>query len=215
MKFDLFQRPSHLRAGVRYERTKIDSSALVPVPIGTQWVAANEFNLKLWRRQRLHDAQGQISRVAAGDRFRRGADPQRQAARILQPHDHARRLREHAGRPDARLLCSASAAAPAARATRRYCRTSRRTSICRLNGITAGRAICRSAISTRTCRTSFRSTRVDQTAFDLHTPVGGPRYLRRLRRSGRARPRTQIRDYIAANYPEHGRSFAGSHRANP
>ena len=32
MAFDLFHRPSHLRAGLRYERTKINSSALVPVP---------------------------------------------------------------------------------------------------------------------------------------------------------------------------------------
>ncbi len=45
MVFDLFQRPSHLRAGIRYERTKINSAALVPVPIGTQWAAANEFNI--------------------------------------------------------------------------------------------------------------------------------------------------------------------------
>ncbi len=40
--FYLFSNPAHLRLGLRYERTKIDSSALVPVPTGTSWVAQNE-----------------------------------------------------------------------------------------------------------------------------------------------------------------------------
>ncbi len=44
-EFDLFSRPAHLIAGVRYETTTVDSSALVPIPTGTRWVADNEFNL--------------------------------------------------------------------------------------------------------------------------------------------------------------------------
>ena len=44
-KFDLFGRPAHLDGGLRYERTTVNSSALVPVPSGTKWVAANEFDL--------------------------------------------------------------------------------------------------------------------------------------------------------------------------
>jgi TonB-dependent receptor len=45
LKFDLFSRPAHIIAGVRYDRTKVDSAALVPVPIGTRWVSANEFSI--------------------------------------------------------------------------------------------------------------------------------------------------------------------------
>lgn len=44
-KFNLFGRPAHVFAGVRYENTTIDSSALVPVPNGTRWVSANEFDV--------------------------------------------------------------------------------------------------------------------------------------------------------------------------
>jgi len=44
-KFDLFSRPTHLIAGVRYDQTNVDSSALVPVPTGTRWVSANEFSV--------------------------------------------------------------------------------------------------------------------------------------------------------------------------
>jgi TonB-dependent receptor len=45
------------------------------------------------------------------------------------------------------------------------------------------------------------STRVDQTAFDLRTPVGGPRYLAALAAIGSNATADQIRQYIAANYP--------------
>jgi TonB-dependent receptor len=41
--FELFGNPGHLVAGLRYETTVIDSEALVPVPVGTSWDAANEF----------------------------------------------------------------------------------------------------------------------------------------------------------------------------
>lgn len=42
-EFDLFAGPAHLTAGVRYEHTTIDASAIVPIPNGTAWSAANEF----------------------------------------------------------------------------------------------------------------------------------------------------------------------------
>ncbi|MFC3785166.1 TonB-dependent receptor [Sphingopyxis italica] len=42
-KFDLFGNPAHLVAGVRYEHTSVDASAIVPIPNGTAWSAANEF----------------------------------------------------------------------------------------------------------------------------------------------------------------------------
>ena len=44
-KFDLFSRPGHLIAGVRYERTKVTASALVPTPTGARQNSANEFNI--------------------------------------------------------------------------------------------------------------------------------------------------------------------------
>lgn len=44
-RFDAFQRPAHIIAGVRYETTTVNSSALVPVPTGTRWVSGNEITL--------------------------------------------------------------------------------------------------------------------------------------------------------------------------
>ncbi len=44
-KFDAFGNPAHFVAGLRYETTDISSAALVPVPLRTQWVSENEFNV--------------------------------------------------------------------------------------------------------------------------------------------------------------------------
>ena len=41
--FDLFSNPAHLIAGLRYEKTKIASTALAQIPTSTSWVSANEF----------------------------------------------------------------------------------------------------------------------------------------------------------------------------
>ncbi|MBO9711562.1 TonB-dependent receptor [Sphingomonas sp.] len=43
--FDLLAGPAHIVGGLRYESTKVDSKALVPVPSGTEWVGDNEYNL--------------------------------------------------------------------------------------------------------------------------------------------------------------------------
>ncbi|WP_245626648.1 TonB-dependent receptor [Croceicoccus naphthovorans] len=40
--FDLLADKAHLRLGLRYEKTKINSSALVPVAVSTAWTGANE-----------------------------------------------------------------------------------------------------------------------------------------------------------------------------
>jgi TonB-dependent receptor len=44
--FDVADRPAHLIAGVRYEHTSIDSSALVPTPSGTSWVSQGELTIQ-------------------------------------------------------------------------------------------------------------------------------------------------------------------------
>jgi TonB-dependent receptor len=43
--FDIGSMPSNLRAGIRYEDTKVTSSALVPIAEKIQWAGTNEFNV--------------------------------------------------------------------------------------------------------------------------------------------------------------------------
>ncbi|GGD66062.1 TonB-dependent receptor [Croceicoccus mobilis] len=42
-EFDLMAGPAHVIAGLRYENTDVDSSALVPIPETIRWVSVNEF----------------------------------------------------------------------------------------------------------------------------------------------------------------------------
>ena len=44
-KFELFSRPGHVIAGVRYEETNVSATALVPTPVGGQQNSQNEFNV--------------------------------------------------------------------------------------------------------------------------------------------------------------------------
>ncbi|RPH95321.1 MAG: TonB-dependent receptor, partial [Lysobacterales bacterium] len=48
--FDIGNMNSNLRAGIRYEETEVDSSALVPIPQYINWVAANEYNITFGER---------------------------------------------------------------------------------------------------------------------------------------------------------------------
>jgi TonB-dependent receptor len=43
--FDLGSMPANFRAGIRYENTKVKSSALVPIATKIQWAGTNEFNV--------------------------------------------------------------------------------------------------------------------------------------------------------------------------
>lgn len=58
LKFDLFNNPANLRAGLRYEKTKIDSSALVPVPSNLAWVADNEIQVRYGDETRIENLKG-------------------------------------------------------------------------------------------------------------------------------------------------------------
>ncbi|HJO66061.1 MAG TPA: TonB-dependent receptor, partial [Sphingomonas sanguinis] len=44
-KMDLFARPAHLIAGLRFENTDVSASALVPTPVGARQNSQNEFNI--------------------------------------------------------------------------------------------------------------------------------------------------------------------------
>ncbi len=44
-KFSVMERDAHIIAGVRYDQTTVASASLTPIPTGTAWVAAGEFNI--------------------------------------------------------------------------------------------------------------------------------------------------------------------------
>lgn len=58
-KFDLGSAPTTVRMGMRYEATDISSSALVPIPAQTSWVADNEIGLIFTGRSDFSTLKGQ------------------------------------------------------------------------------------------------------------------------------------------------------------
>lgn len=57
--FEWGDKPANLVAGIRYEKTEVNSQALVPVAIGTQWVAANEFGIIFGPNQDFTELSGE------------------------------------------------------------------------------------------------------------------------------------------------------------
>jgi TonB-dependent receptor len=198
MVFDLFQRPSHLRAGIRYERTTIDSSALVPVPIGTQWVAANEFNLIPGPDSTFTTLKGKYHEWLPAVDF--DVEPIHNV-KLRASYSHTITRADYQSMQGGLTLGN----------------------LFRVNGgdgnqgnpnllpyksknidLSAewyyGRESYLSVGYFHKDVSNFISTtRVDQTAFDLHTPVGGPRYNAALA-AGAVTPE-DIRAYIALHYP--------------
>ena len=56
--FDVAERPVRVVAGLRYEHTDVNSSARVPIPIGTRWVAVNEFNISYAAQSDFTEVKG-------------------------------------------------------------------------------------------------------------------------------------------------------------
>ena len=175
MKFDLFQRPSHLRAGVRYERTKIDSSALVPVPIGTQWVAANEFNLILAADSDFTTLKGKYHEWLPAVDF--DMEPIRNV-KLRASYSHTITRADYASMQggltlDTLFRVGGGTGSQGNPALLPYKSKNIDLSAEWYYGRDSYLSV---GYFHKDVSNFISTTRVDQTAFDLHTPVGGPRY---------------------------------------
>ena len=200
MTFDLVQRPSHLRAGIRYERTKIDSSALVPIPTGTQWVAANEFNFIYSGQSAFTTLKGKYHEWLPAIDF--DVEPIHNV-KLRASYSHTITRADYASMQGGLTL----------------------DNLFRVGGGTGSQgnpgllpfksknidlsaewyygkdSYISAGYFHKDVSNFISTTRVNETAFGLHTPVGGPRYLAALAALGPAATADQIRTYIATNYP--------------
>jgi TonB-dependent receptor len=198
MAFDLFQRPSHLRAGIRYERTKIDSSALVPVPTGTQWAAANEFNLIYSGESAFTTLKGDYDEWLPAVDF--DVEPVRNV-KLRASYSHTITRPDYASMQggltfDNLFRVDGGTGRQGNPALLPYKSKNIDLSAEWYYGKDSYLSV---GYFHKNVSNFISTTRVDQTAFDLHTPVGGPRYNAALA-AGAVTPE-EIRDYIATNYP--------------
>ena len=197
--FDLFQRPAHFRAGIRYERTSIDSSALVPVPNGTRWVGDNEFNIvqsgtsdfttftgsyENWLPSFDFDIEPLADvklRVAYGHSMTRPDYANMQGGRTV---DQLFRVGGGTGLQGNPGLLPYKSKNFDASAEWYYDRDSY---------ISVG-------FFHKDVSNFISTSRFDTQAFGLRTPVGGPRYLAAQAALGQGASAGQIRQYIFCNY---------------
>jgi TonB-dependent receptor len=201
MLFDLFDRPSHLRAGIRYERTRINSSALVPVPTNTQWVAANEFNYIYSGDTDFRTLKGNYHEWLPAVDF--DMEPLHNF-KLRASYSHTITRPDYASMQggitlDAPFRIGGGTGSQGNPGLLPYKSKNIDLSAEWYYGRDSYVSV---GYFHKDVSNFISSTRVDQTAFDLHTPFGGPRYNAALAALGADAGADAIRAYIAANYPD-------------
>lgn len=200
MKFDLFNNPAHLRAGVRYERTKIASTALVPVPTGTEWVAENEFDVTYGGDSSFTTLNGEYHNWLPAVDF--DLSPVRNV-KLRASYSHTITRPDYASMQggltlDTLFRVGGGTGSEGNPGLLPYKSKNIDLSAEWYYGRDSYASI---GYFHKDVSNFLSSTRIDQTAFDLHTVVGGPRYNAAVAALGVNASAAAIRAYIAANYP--------------
>ncbi len=198
--FDAFSRPAHIIAGLRYETTTVDSSALVPIPTGTRWVADNEFNLVYGGASDFTRFKGNYDhwlpavdfdiepiddvklRASYSHTITRAPYDSLQGGRTLDPLFRIAGGTGAQGNPGLLPFKSENFDASA----EWYYDNSSYVSV---------------GYFRKKVTNFISSERVDSTAFGLTNPASGPRYNAAIAALGPNATATAIRQYIATNFP--------------
>ena len=199
-QFDLMDRPAHIVAGIRYEKTKVSSSALVPIPTGTRWVADNEFGIIYSGESDFTTFKGDYNNWLPAIDF--DMQPVRDV-KLRASYSHTITRADYASLQGGRTL----------------------DSLFRVGGGTGSQGnpgllpymsknldfsaewyyAPASYVSVgyfhKSVSNFISTTQIDSDAFGLRTPIGGPRYNAAIAALGAGASATAIRQYIATNYP--------------
>ncbi|WP_370714143.1 TonB-dependent receptor [Sphingomonas sp. IW22] len=198
-RFDVFGNPAHIIAGIRYDQTIVDSSALVPVPTGARWTGPNEFALTLAEEAAFTTFRGNYENWLPSIDF--DIEPIRNV-KLRASYSHTITRADYASLQGGLELDTNP----------------------RIGGGT-GRLGNPNLIPFKSKNIDFSaewyfdresyisvgyfnkdvsnfigSTQVDQSAFDLRNPGSGPRYRAAVAALGTT-DAVRVRDYILRNYP--------------
>ncbi|WP_260582698.1 TonB-dependent receptor [Sphingopyxis sp. PET50] len=199
-KFDVGAGEAHLTIGVRYEHTSVDSSALVPVPIGTSWVAANEFNVIYGPDSDFTRFKGDYDQWLPAIDF--DIEPI-ENVKLRASYSHTITRADYASLQGGRTIDSlfrigggtGSQGNPGLLPYKsKNIDLSAEWYYDRDSYISAG-------FFHKRVSNFLSTTRIDSNAFDLTTPALGPRYQAALAARGPNATAQQIRDFILRNYP--------------
>ena len=199
-QFDLFGNPAHLRLGVRYEDTLVNSSALVPIPTGTSWVGDNEIAIIYGSSSSFATLKGQYQNWLPAFDFDMAPFPN---VRLRASYSHT------ITRPDyASLQGGTTLDAPirVGGSTGRSGNPGLLPYLSKNIDLSAewyyGRdSYISVGFFNKNVRNFISNTTINTPAFGLTNPATGPRVTAAQTALGPGATTSQIRAWIAANYP--------------
>ncbi|WP_310226188.1 TonB-dependent receptor [Sphingobium xenophagum] len=200
LAFDLANRPAHFRAGVRYEKTKIRSSALVPIPTGTQWVSANEFNLTYGTGSDFTTFRGDYENWLPA--FDIDFEPI-ENVKLRAAYSHTITRPDYASMQGGRTVDQLFRIGGGTGSQGNPGLLPYKSKNIDLSAewYYAPSSYVSVGFFDKRVRNFIASTRIDTDAFGLTNPADGPRYRAAVAALGGNASTTDLRNYIFANYP--------------
>ncbi|WP_370169897.1 TonB-dependent receptor [Sphingobium abikonense] len=199
-EFDVANRPAHFRAGLRYEKTKIKSSALVPVPTATEWVSINEFNLVFGGGSDFTTFRGDYDNwLPAFDVDFEPIDN----VKLRASYSHTITRPDYASMQGGQTLDQLFriGGGTGARGNPGLLPYKSKNIDLSAEWYYAPASYLSVGFFDKRVSNFISSTRVDTDAFGLTNPADGPRYQAAVAALGAGASTTAIRNYIFANYP--------------
>ena len=200
LAFDVANRPAHFRAGVRYEKTKIRSSALVPIPTGTQWVSANEFNLTYGTGSDFTTFRGDYENWLPA--FDIDFEPI-ENVKLRAAYSHTITRPDYASMQGGRTVDQLFRIGGGTGSQGNPGLLPYKSKNIDLSAewYYAPSSYVSVGFFDKRVRNFIASTRIDTDAFGLTNPADGPRYRAAVAALGANASTTDLRNYIFANYP--------------
>lgn len=200
LAFDVANRPAHFRAGVRYEKTKVRSSALVPIPTGTQWVSANEFNLTYGTGSDFTTFRGDYENWLPA--FDIDFEPI-ENVKLRAAYSHTITRPDYASMQGGRTVDQLFRIGGGTGSQGNPGLLPYKSKNIDLSAewYYAPSSYVSVGFFDKRVRNFIASTRIDTDAFGLTNPADGPRYRAAVAALGANASTTDLRNYIFANYP--------------
>ncbi|QWC57282.1 TonB-dependent receptor [Erythrobacter sp. 3-20A1M] len=196
--FDVFDRPAHIIAGLRYDQTTVASSSLLPIPVGTRWTGNNEFALILGDTQTL-TSKGSYQNWLPNIDF--DIEPIRNV-KLRASYSHTITRANYADLQGGLELATNPTISQGTGSLGNPNLVPFKSKNIDLSAEWYyGRASYLSVgFFNKDVKNFISVDQINRTAFDLRNPADGPRYQAAVAALGTT-DATQVRDYILRNYP--------------